>query len=181
MELLDFLVRAFHFLFGKSHEAMYTAATLIVLNTILDFFRKYEPPKTKKDIFRSAVEKILAYMAFLILATRVDAMAVNALFGWEGSSQFLVCIYIVAREMRVILEYIRGRGIEIPGFLDARIGQLERYGSNTPEPPATTPVAKSAQGEESELTLDEKIEKLKQQIAEIERVRQTSTKESGEA
>lgn len=161
------------FLFGAPHNVMYTAATFVGINFILDFFRKYEPPKTKKTLLHDILKRLLAYMAFIIIATRVDALAVDALFGWEGSTQFLVCLYIVAREIRVILDYIRAQGIDIPLILDSRIGQMERSETQSGGFEAMNKSVHTmpTSHETDPVIIDAKLKSLKSQIAHIESLR----------
>lgn len=124
--MLELMKKALLFLIGPPNNVLYAAATFFMVNGVLDFFRKHDPPKTKAAILRGNLEKLLAYTAFLIIANRIDAMAIGHLFGWEGSTQLLVCIFLFAREVRLILDYIQGRGIQIPFILDTRLTQMEK-------------------------------------------------------
>lgn len=114
------------FLFGAPHKVMYTAMTFTGVNMILDFFRRYEPPKTKKQVLKDFFKRLLAYIAFVVIGARLDSLMVDSLFGWEGSTQMLVCLYIAGREIRIILDYIRQQGIDVPLILEQRAGQMER-------------------------------------------------------
>lgn len=172
---MTLLTKVLLFLFGAPHKVMYTAATFTAVNLILDFFRKYEPPKTKKEIFRDFLKRLLAYIAFIVIGTRVDGLAVDALFGWEGSTQFLVCLYIVAREIRVILDYIRQQGIDIPLILDNRIGQMERSETQGGFAPMSM-----TQADVDPAQIDVKIQNLKAQIDALKKANEEQNTTGGE-
>lgn len=169
MFTLATLSKVLLFLFGASHNAMYTALTFTGLNFILDFVRKYEPPKGKKDILKDFLKRLLAYAAFIIIATRIDSLAMDDLFGWNGSTQFLVCLYILSREIKLILNYIRGQGIEIPFILETRVGNMRDHSQGTPQNmDEFTAMSTPASPE----VIDARISNIKQQLADIERMRQ---------
>jgi hypothetical protein len=174
--------KALLFLFGVPHKALYTAALFVGINFVLDFFRKYEPPKKVKQIIHEFVKRLLAYMAFLIIAARVDALELAAIFGWEGSSQYLVSLWVAAREIKVIFDYIRQQGIEIPGVLEARVGQFGQHGSQDPQqvPPGEMGVQGFKSGTQVDpAQLHNKIEGIKAQLAQIEALRNKNSDNGG--
>jgi len=120
----ELLHEIFIFLFGKPHQAMYAAATLTAINGLLNVYEEYKKDNLRKEFIEKNVFQFLGYGVFLIIATRMDALAVDAVFGWEGSTQFLVCIYIIGRKIKEILFYMQSKGIEIPGVLAKRIEQM---------------------------------------------------------
>lgn len=168
MFTLETLKTILVFLVGTPHQALYTAATFLALNFVLDFFRKFEPPKKKMVILKESFKRLLAYLAFIIIATRIDSLAIDELFGWEGSTQFLVCLYILAREIRVILDFIRQQGINVPTILDDRINHVANLGKDNEgvgeaQPQASTDITPE--------NIDAKIQSLKEQLAAIEESR----------
>lgn len=169
MFTIDTLIKVLLFLFGASHNAMYTALTFTGLNIILDFVRKYEPPKGKKVILKDFLKRLLAYASFVIIATRIDSLAMNELFGWEGSTQFLVCLYIISREIKLILDYIRSQGIEIPFILETRVGQIREHSQGKPD---NTDEFSTMSIPAPPEAIDARIVTIKQQLADIERMRQ---------
>lgn len=130
---MQILKQVFIFLFGQPHEAMYTAATLTALVFGMYFLGKYDPPKTKRQILRLVLERGFAYLAFLILANRIDQLAVDKMFEWQGATQFVVCMYIIGKKGKIILNFIRARGIEVPGVLDSRLDNMHNAGG-APQP-----------------------------------------------
>lgn len=174
MVIVSILKKMLLFLFGVPHSVMYTAATFVGVNFVLDFFRKHEPPKKVKELLHEFLKRLLAYMAFIIIAARVDALGVDALYGWEGSAQFLVCLYVMAREIRVILNYIQQQGIAIPGILDSRIGQMERDEPENNNDFYTMSMSAQVDPED----IDRKIQGIKSQLSEVERLRNTRNNES---
>ena len=127
MPIVDYkaLYTIFVFLFGMPSQAMYTAATFTFLSIFLQMYDKFTKKQLDTDYIKSAIGIFLGYGAFLIIATRIDALAVDKVFGWQGSTQFLVCIYIIGRKAKEILIYIQSKGIPIPGVLAKRIEQMD--------------------------------------------------------
>ena len=166
------------FLFGEPHPALYAAITFIVVNFILDFFRKHEPPKTKQEITENVIKRILAYMAFIIAAVRLDALALGSLFGWDGSTQLPVCLYTLSRELRQIFYYIESQGIEIPFILEKRTSQMKHGG--TEDNTFRGFHVEDLRGEVDADELDEKLASLKGQMAYVELLRQTNNIKGGE-
>lgn len=142
---------------------MYSAATAMCLNFILDFARKYEPPKAKKVIFKEIIKRTLAYFSFVIIAVRIDELGIADLLDWTGSTQYIVCLYIAAREIRFILDYIRQQGITIPGVLDARVGNIQDKTNAF----TSTDTDRSSESIRPE-NIDAKIYSIKQQLEAIE-------------
>lgn len=120
----ELLYEIFIFLFGKPHQAMYAATTMTAINAMLNIYEEYKKDKLAKEFIEKNVFQFLGYGVFLIIATRMDALAVDAVFGWEGSTQFLVCIYIIGKKIKEILFYMQSKGLEIPGVLAKRIEQM---------------------------------------------------------
>lgn len=126
MSTMDWLEKIMHFVIGKPHQTMGVAYLLVVLNIAVSYFRT----KAFKTSFRDGMEKMFAYTCFIIMANVLDMLAIDNLFGWEGSTQYMVCIYIVAREIRMISNYLTERyGISIP-ILDNRLSQMEQGQTN---------------------------------------------------
>lgn len=176
---MEMLKHALLFLFGEPHKAMYTGLTFTGVNFILDFFRKYDPPKKVKQIARGIGKKLLAYSAFVIIATRIDALAIGALMGWEGSTQFLVFLYILTREIRSIFDYIREQGIEIPGILSSRIEQVEQHANGNSGDMSGMSLSGEITGihnmpvNTDPVSIDEKIAQLQQQMASLQNKNET--------
>lgn len=176
MLVIEFLKKALLFLFGPPHNVLYSAAAFVGVNLVLDFFRKYEPPKKFKQIMHEFLKRLLAYMAFLIIANRVDALGVGMMFGWEGSTQLPVSLYIMAREIRVIFTFIREQGIDIPGVLEQRTGQMERNETQGGMTMGSMSVTATAASEINPHDIDRKIEGIKSQLAQIESLRASEDK-----
>ncbi|MNQ86365.1 hypothetical protein D3C85_1015570 [compost metagenome] len=83
------------------------------------------------------------------------------MFEWEGATQFVVCIYIIGKKGKIILNFIRARGIEIPGVLDSRFEMLHNAGG-APQP-LVNPDA-----------LTSKLKGLKDRMAEVESTQEDS-------
>jgi len=173
MLTIEFLKRALLFLFGTPHNVMYSAAAFVGVNLVLDFFRRYEPPKRIKQILHEFLKRLLAYMAFIVIAARIDAHDVSAMFGWEGSTQLPVCLYIMAREIRVIFSFIREQGIDVPITLDNRVEQMKRS-----EPENNDFYTKSMNSYVEAEDIDRKIQGIKLQLSEVEKLRNTSNNDS---
>lgn len=169
--ILETLKTIFTFLFGEPHNIMYTAGTFVAVNLVLDFFRKFEPPKKKKVILQEFIKRTLAYAAFLIIANRIDVLAIGEYLGWNGSTQMPVCLYIMAREIRVIFDYMRQQGIDIPSIFGNRLNQMENPDQDQYD-------AMGALSEPSQSVtpdnIDAKIHSIKQQLTAIEESRKTN-------
>lgn len=114
------VAQVFTFFMGKPHKVMAYAYILLLMNIILTSF------KGKSFHIVDHFEKIFAYTMFIILGNIIDAIAVNAMFEWEGSTQFLICLYIISKEAAVIKNYLTAKyHINIP-ILNERLGQIEQ-------------------------------------------------------
>lgn len=144
-----FLQNALLFLFGQPNNMMTSALTFIAAGFVLSLMMTYDPPKTKRQILKESLERYIAYAVFLVIAVRIDSLAIDSMMGWEGSSQSLVLLYIIGTQIQKVLQYFRSKGIEVPGFLAGRADQLR----GPEDPHAVNPAE-----------LQAKVESLKQQI-----------------
>lgn len=119
------IATGFDFVMGRAHKAMGFAYLLMLMSMIVTSFQD------KKFKFSENAEKMFAYTIFIMLGNVVDKLAVNAVFEWEGSTQFLICLFIVSKEATVVKNYLALKyGIDIP-VLNERIEQLGRVGQRT--------------------------------------------------
>lgn len=152
MKMIDFVI-------GKPHKTMGMMYVLVIMNMIISMFQT----KNVRVSLSESLEKAVAYTIFIILGNFLDNLVINELFNWTGSTQFLICLYLVAREMKMVKDYLSQRyGIEIP-ILNERIGQLEN-GQVNPTANWQDPNAKQS--------LDARIEALRQELKELEQQKQ---------
>lgn len=142
------------FIIGPNSQTLCTAAVFFGLGSVF---------KIKKEgLNRLSIDQVIkngmSYLAYLIIANRLDAMGVNNLFGFQGSSQLLVAVWIAIRELRVIMGDIRAiGGVEPPPIMSDRMDQMER-GQVNPNSGYVDP-----QGLDEEiLSLKNNLEKLKE-------------------
>lgn len=110
------------FVFGEFTKAFKTLLVFIPITTITLMFRskKNQYPK----ILKESLKKLIAYLMFIIIAVRIDDLAINALFGWEGTTQLLVCLGLIAKELRQMIINIEKMGYKAPSVLTKRINEL---------------------------------------------------------
>lgn len=168
-----YVMKAVNFLLGKPHQGMAIAYTLVALNGMATAFinrrtKKGRRRRQKKPQY-NFIEKLFAYTIFISLGNMLDMLMLNELTGWEGSSQFVVCLDIIRREGKTILESLeKNYGIGMP-ILTERFGSLER---NRSEQDTQLPTP--------EETLDRQLQELREELAAIragERARQVETPE----
>ncbi len=81
----------------------------------------------KKEVLSKIFKRILSYFFFLMIANRLDSMGVNTLFGWQGTTQLLVAVWIAVTEVREIITIIKQFGeIELPPIMEDRLNQMEQ-------------------------------------------------------
>lgn len=123
---LELLEKIMNFIIGKPHEVMGWAFLVVLVNIIVSSIRT----KTIIPNIKEGLETAFGYLAFIILANIIDRLAIDNLFGWTGSTQFMVCLFIVAREIRKIYSWLTERfGFTIP-ILDSRLSQMEQGETN---------------------------------------------------
>lgn len=167
-----YLTRALHFLFGEPHKVMAISYTLLVANGLAGAVikrRQGEEPVRRLPVRPKSTfwEKVFAYTVFISLGNMMDLLMMDELTGWEGSSQFLVCLDIIRREAKSLMELLeKNYGIVMP-ILNSRLDALEQQQRGT----APVPV---------EENLDRQLQELKDEIAamrEAERRRTEGTQE----
>lgn len=141
------------FLIGQPHNVMGTAFTAVLINVFIDLFLK----KGFKASFLEGFERAFAYFAFIVIAVRLDGLFVDSLFEWEGSTQFIACLYIVGREFSKVVQYLEKRfGFSIPIITD-RLEQM-KGGQISP-----------GQGwQDPSVNVDERIDRLKWELDNLE-------------
>lgn len=158
MKVIDFVI-------GKPHKTMGMMYVLVLMNTIISMFQT----KNVRVSLSESLEKAVAYTVFIILGNFLDNLMINELFNWTGSTQFLICLYLVAREIKMIKDYLSQRyGIEIP-ILNERLTHLENS--------QIDPAIANWQDPNVKQTLDARIEQLRQELQELEQQRQQDSSE----
>ena len=152
MKIIDFII-------GKPHKTMGMMYVLVLMNAIISMFQT----KNVRVSLSESLEKAVAYTVFIILGNFLDNLVINELFNWAGSTQFLICLYLVAREIKMVKDYLSQRyGIEIP-ILNERLTHLESSQIN--------PAIANWQDPNVKQTLDARIEQLRQELQELEQQR----------
>ena len=152
MKVIDFII-------GKPHKTMGMMYILVFMNMIISMFQT----KNVRVSLSESFEKAVAYTVFIILGNFLDNLIINQLFNWTGSTQFLICLYLVAREIKMVKDYLSQRyGIDIP-ILNERLTHLENSQIN----PTT-----NWQDPNTKQSLDARIEQLRQELQELEQQKQ---------
>lgn len=122
----ELIQQIYVFVLGEPNQMVGTVFLFILLNAGVSLFRKEAFSKT----FREAWEKVFAYLTLIIIANRMDAMAVNDLINWEGPTRLIACLYLFARECKLIMTYLKDKyGINIP-IINSRLDQMTKLGEN---------------------------------------------------
>lgn len=106
---------------GRLPELLYSAIAFILVNFLIDVACKRRGLKVESA---ELGKKVLAYLAFLVIANRLDGLVINNLFGWYGSSQMITAIYIIGREIKIILKHVELLGVEPPPILERRVDDM---------------------------------------------------------
>lgn len=152
---------------GRLPEMYASAAAFILVNFLIDSATKRRGLKVEVI---EVLKKLLAYLAFLVIANRLDVLVVDSLFGWHGSSQMLVCLYIIGREVKFILTQVGLLGVAPPPILERRINDLIHgqtnpgYGYGSPSHPYQPGTPPPSTGE----SLDREIYELQQRLKELQ-------------
>lgn len=144
----ELLQSILHFVVGPVHKVLNTLILVTVLNTGIDLFLK----KGFKASVKNLGERLFAYTILIIVANRIDDLLVNDLFGWQGSTQFLVCLALVSRELKVITTYIYERFGIRTAILDRRLDDMAESRLDPSYRPPDNP------------TLDHQIERVQKDI-----------------
>lgn len=163
----DFWLAVMRFIIGEPHRIMGTAFLIVVVNMVVDMYLT----KTVWKSISKGIERLFGYLAFIIIAVRIDDLFIDELFQWEGSTQFLVVLYVVGRELRKIVRYLEERfGFSIP-IINDRLDQMEggraTPGSGWQDPSRPTPV-----------DIDDRIDRLRTELYNLERRQENRRQDS---
>ena len=110
------------FLLGDIDRFLLTALALVGANFAISMILH---KTSRKELVIYHFKKLLAYLLLVMVAVRLDELVINMVFDWKGSSHLLMCLYIIARELRPVLDGIGKLGVPVPKFLDTRIRDME--------------------------------------------------------
>lgn len=111
------------FTIGPINSALWTVVGAMVFNAVGRLLSKEHP----LIVLDNLAKRIFAYMVFIIIGNRIDAMGIDDLFGWAGSTQYLVILGLAAKEIMEILTTIQERwNIQVPFILNKRLDQVQR-------------------------------------------------------
>lgn len=116
------------FLIGDISSAPLSAA-MATLGSVMLMVFIYETLSTPnhKEGAAAVGKRLLAYLVFIIAAHRLDELAADAMFGWKGSTQYLICIGLSVTEglpfLRRIAQWAK---VAPPEVLVNRLSQMER-------------------------------------------------------
>jgi hypothetical protein len=145
-------MKVFNFIIGKPHKVMGMAYLMIVVNMVVQ-----KRTGSLKALLLDTGEKLIAYTAFIIIANMIDNLAIDSLSGWKGSTQFMVCIWIAVRNIRLVYNYLSKKyDMDIP-IIGERLTMLEKY-RKTDSPTAKT-------GNDN---IDDRIIQLRKELLELE-------------
>jgi hypothetical protein len=115
------------FLLGTLTTAFGTLFLLTIMNALLGIL----VAKNKKEAFALEWKRPVAYLLFYILAHRLDALLIDNLFGWKGSTKMLMILGLIGKDIRQILTRLgEWSGQIAPGILISRITQMEKANVN---------------------------------------------------
>lgn len=103
--------------------AISTLAVILFFGTVVDVLNATD----KKEALVKSLKKIFAYFIFLVVAHRIDVLAVDRLFDWKGSTEYLVILGLAVREGKPLLIRIGAwAGVLPPELLTKRLDQMEQ-------------------------------------------------------
>lgn len=144
------------------------ASAMATLGIVLAIAMVYEVAALpdRKGSLVANLKKQTAYLIFVILAHRLDELAVDRMFGWQGSTQQLVCLALAVREGLPVLRKIgQWAGVVPPDVLTSRLSQME--GSQV------------SAGYIDGRDLDLKIQNLKENMAKLKEYQQLKREAEG--
>lgn len=116
------------FLFGQLTNAFWTMIAFVGGNVVLGRFRKERLPW--REYLSGEFKKLIIYLVFVMIANRIDELAVGPLYGWNGSTQLLVSLGLIAKELKTAFELFDELGVEVPFVLQKRTDQM--YNGDNP-------------------------------------------------
>lgn len=127
------------YVIGTPTKALGFVYLMLGVNTLIATFGK----KKLWAVIRENLELAVAYLAFIILGNIIDKLEVSELMGWTGSVQPLICLALLAREIRKLTTYLGNKyGIVVP-ILNERVDRMAGGAtSTTPEGPTVPQASK---------------------------------------
>lgn len=122
MAFLQVLYSIYSYIFGHWSPLVGTILVFLSINWVWDCF-------VRKPVFIGAVKilgkKLAAYSTFFAIAHQFDRLLANKLLEFEGATAFFVAMFILVKEIKMILDLLKSKGIEVPWIITARTRILE--------------------------------------------------------
>lgn len=124
MTLMDVI----HFALGDIFSAplgpaMATLGFIMLIALIYETFSS----RNRKEGAAGVLRRVIAYLVFLIVAHRLDELAVDRMFDWKGSTQYIITLGLCVTEGLPLLRRI-GQWADVtpPDVLTRRLSQMEQ-------------------------------------------------------
>lgn len=122
MAFLQVLHGIYGYIFGHWSPLIGTILVFTGINLIWDCF-------VRKPVFIGAFQtlgkKLAAYTTFFAIAHQFDRLLANKLLEFEGATAFFVAMFILMKEIQLLLALLKSKGIEIPWIITTRTKMLE--------------------------------------------------------
>ena len=122
MTINSTLRETIHFLIGPISPTLTTAMCFCLASCITRVVQQGFLGITLIKICK----RILSYLMFLLIANRMDAMGLNMLLGWQGTTQLLVAAWIAITEVKNIFLAVKQFGeVDPPAIISERFSAVQ--------------------------------------------------------
>ncbi|MCX7610352.1 MAG: phage holin family protein [Ignavibacterium sp.] len=120
-EIVTFFSTIFIFLFGSPNAVMYVCISMFFFNLLYGLMTE----ENKTAFVKMRFKMLFGYAGLIFVGHQFDKINLVGSLGYEFSFAFILYVFVMSKEIRMIFDYIEKLGISIPSFLKTTVEQIE--------------------------------------------------------